>query len=79
MRRLYIAIIAIVISLFLRIDANAQRLTFSSELGYFIEYVLQRGGESEVLRLFEATKYDKIFELLNIATNEQAEFIRSLF
>ena len=35
MRRLYIAIIAIVISLFLRIDANAQRLTFSSELGYF--------------------------------------------
>lgn len=44
-----------------------------------IEYALQRGGESEVLRLFEATKYDKIFELLNIATNEQAEFIRSLF
>lgn len=44
-----------------------------------IEYALQQGGEREVLRLFEATNLDQVFELLNIANNERAEFIRSLF
>lgn len=43
-----------------------------------IDYALQKGGESEVLRLFEATTYDQIFELLNIDNNRQAEFIRQL-
>lgn len=85
-------IICIVILLF-NINVNAQRLTFSSELGYFnndknlsnivaaaiIEYALQQGGEREVLRLFEVTNLDQLFELLNIANNERAEFIRSLF
>ena len=44
-----------------------------------IEYALQNRGESEVLRLFEATHYDQIFELLNVANNQRAEFIRELF
>lgn len=44
-----------------------------------IEYALQEGDESEVLRLFEATTYDQIFEILDIADNQQAEFIRGLF
>lgn len=44
-----------------------------------IDYALQKGGESEVLRLFEAMTYDQIFELLNIANNQRTEFIRGLF
>lgn len=44
-----------------------------------IEYALQRGGEGEVLRLFEATNYDQIFELLNVTNDHRTEFIRNLF
>lgn len=44
-----------------------------------IEYALERGGEGKVLRLFEATNYDQIFELLNVANDQRAEFIRKLF
>lgn len=44
-----------------------------------IEDVLKRGGENEVSRLFKATTYDQVFELLNITDNQRSEYIRSLF
>lgn len=44
-----------------------------------VEYALQNGGESEVLRLFKATTYDQIFELLNIANDQRSQFIHKLF
>ena len=44
-----------------------------------IEYALQQGGESEVIRLFSATSYDQIFELLGISNTQRVGFIRGLF
>ena len=44
-----------------------------------VEYALHKGGESKVLRLFDATTYNQVFELLNVAENQQSEFINSLF
>ena len=44
-----------------------------------IEYVLQQGGESEVIRLFSAANYDQVFELLGVDNSQRANFIRGLF
>lgn len=44
-----------------------------------IEYALQQGGESEVIRLFSAANYDQVFELLGISNSQRANFIRGLF
>ena len=44
-----------------------------------IEYALQQGGESEVIRLFSAANYDQVFELLGVDNSQRANFIRGLF
>lgn len=44
-----------------------------------IEYILQKGTESMVLQLFEATTYDEVFALLGIEKEQQSQFIRTLF
>lgn len=44
-----------------------------------VEYALQKGGEREVLRLFESKSYDEIFDLLGITKEQQGEFIHNLF
>ena len=44
-----------------------------------IDYALQQGGESEVIRLFSAANYDQVFELLGVDNSQRANFIRGLF
>ena len=65
-------------------DFLKAQLSDSIPLSYIVaaavvEYALQKGGESEVLRLFKSKSYDEIFDLLGISYSQRGDFIRNLF